>query len=109
MKNKLRITNMIFSGRMPFKRKLKTEEGDKLVFRFNWQWINEEISPIISKRMKIRKIKKLNVHGKIKQPYVSIWCSGAINIVGVVNRKEANQVYDLVIKDLKKISRTLLK
>jgi len=103
MKNNLKISNIVFTGRLPFKRKLKREEIDKLIIKFNWFYINEEISPILSKKIKIREKREFSVQRKEKQPHVSIWSSGAINIVGVVSRKEANQVYDLVIKDLKKV------
>ena len=109
MKNNLRISNIVFTGRMPFKRKLKVSEGNKLIYNLNWRWINEEVSPILVRKVKIRKNIKKSVHGKEKQPYVSIWCSGAINIVGVVSRKEANEVYDIVINDLKKSCKGVFK
>ncbi len=94
---------MVFTGKMPFKRKLKLEEINKLIFRWNWMSVNEDISPMISKKIKIRDKIKLSVHKKEKQPYVSVWNSGSINIVGVVSRKEANQVYDIVVKEIKRV------
>jgi len=106
---KLRISNMVFTGKMPFKRKLKINEGNELIKKYNWFLVNEENSPILSKRIKLREKIELSVHNKEKQPYVSIWYSGAINIVGVISRKEANQVYNIVIKELKKVSKGLLR
>lgn len=107
--NNLRISNIVFTGKMPFTYKLKHEEVKRLILEAGYFGVNEEISPIFSKRVKIRDKIKLSVQGKEKQPYVSIWTSGAINIVGVINRKEANQVYDIVLKDIKKYCKRVLK
>ena len=109
MKNNLRITNMVFTGKLPFKHKLREIEKHRLVMKADFMVVNEEISPILSKRVRIRKKIEVSVHGKEKQPYVSIWSSGAINIVGVRSRPEANKVYDLVLKDIKKLSPRVLK
>lgn len=109
MKNNLRISNMIMTGKMPFKKKLNEIEVTRLINNCDWMLINEEISPILSKTMPIRKYPKLSVHGKIKQPYVSIWTSGSINILGIINKEEGNKVYDLVMNDLKKYCKRVLK
>ncbi len=81
--NNLRITNMIFTGRIWKGKKLNEEEVKRLIFRgsLNWVMINEDVSPIISAHID-RPKKDLNVHRKQKSFYVSIWTSGAINIVG---------------------------
>ncbi len=100
---KLYISNMVVTGKILLNKLISVEEGNKLISNFGWMWINEEYSPIISKTIQLRKEKKLSVHKKIKQPYVSIWTSGAINIVGVVSMKEAKQIYEIVLKDLKKV------
>ncbi|MFQ5531664.1 MAG: hypothetical protein ACE5ES_03560, partial [Candidatus Nanoarchaeia archaeon] len=63
-------------------------------------------SPILQKR--IFKEGK-SVHHKQKCICVSLWTSGAINIVGAVSRKEGNQGYDLAVNDLKKVCRSVLK
>lgn len=102
MENNLKVSNMVFTGRLPFKRKLKTEETHKLVTNFDYFCVNEECSPIFGKRIKIREKISYSVHHKEKQPYVSIWCSGAIIITGVVSKNEANKIYDIVISELKK-------
>lgn len=103
IKNNLKISNMVLTGRIPIEGKISNEEANKMIQRFNWMCLNEENSPILSKRIVLREKIKFSVHGKEKQPYVSIWHSGAINIVGVLSRKEANKVYEIVINELKKI------
>jgi len=106
---KLYISNMVVTGKISLNRLISVEEGNKLINNFGWMWINEERSPILSKTIQLRKEQVLSVHKKIKQPYVSIWTSGAINIVGVKSMKEAKQVYEIVLKDLKKICPKKLK
>lgn len=108
MKNNLRISNMVFTGKMPFKRKLREIETERLTMKAEYIVINEETSPIFMKKMHIRKNPKLSVHKTIKQPCAFIWTSGSINITGLLNRKEADQVYDLVMKDIKKYCKRVL-
>ena len=108
MKNNLRISNIVFTGKMPFKKKYNEEEKKRLCERAGYIVVNEENSPILSKSVPIRNKEELSVHGKVKQPYVSIWFSGAINIVGVISVKEANKVYEIVMKDIKKYCRRVL-
>ena len=109
MKNNLRISNMIFTGRIWEGVKLNEAEVKRLIFKgtLNWMMINEDVSPIISAHID-RPKKELSVHRKQKCFYVSIWTSGAINIVGVRSRKEANEVYDKVFKDIKKCCKRVL-
>ncbi len=99
---------MIVSGRIPVKRRFKIVEVDKLINRLNW-FSPREDQIMFSKQFKYRKKVELNVHKKQKNPYVTVWYSGAIVIVGLRNRKEANDIYDLVIKDLKQICPSILK
>lgn len=108
-KNNLRISNIIFSGRIWEGVKLNQKEVKRLIFKgdLNWMMINEDISPIISAHIP-RPKKEISVHGTKKCFYVSIWTSGAINIVGVRSRKEADHVYNLVLKDIKKICKRVL-
>ena len=94
---------MVVTGKIGLNKLISVEEGNKLINNFGWMWINEECSPIIAKTIQLRKENNLSTHHKIKQPYVSIWTSGAINIVGVVSMKEAKQVYNLVLNDLKRV------
>ena len=106
---KLYISNMVVTGKIKLNKLISTEQGNTLMRKFGWMWINEECSPILSKTIQLRKDNKMSIHHKIKQPYVSIWTSGAINIVGVTSMKEAKKVYDLVLKDLKKVCPAKLK
>jgi len=107
MKNNLKVSNMIMSGRIPVKRKFKIEEVNKLINRLNW-FLPREDNIMFSKQFKYRKKVELNVHKQQKNPYVSIWYSGAIVIVGLRSKKEGNEIYDLVIKDLKQICPSIL-
>ena len=112
MENNLKISNIVMSGRIPLKReRISVKDFDLLIEKHNWMDISlgENYGSRFSKKFYIRKKKELSVHGKEKQPYVTIFALGGIIIVGLRNRKEANQVYDLVINDLKKVSRNLLK
>ncbi len=101
MKNNLKIVNMVLTTRLPFSRKLNIKDIKKLINKFGYMGVNEECSPIYCKRVKIREKIELSIHKKEKQPYVSLWCSGALIIVGVRSKKEASQVYDIVINELK--------
>lgn len=68
IKNNLRISNMVMTGRMPFRRKLSLEEYNRFIERFNWISVNDECSPILSKRVPIRNKIEKSIHGKEKQP-----------------------------------------
>jgi len=108
-KNNLRISNMVFTGKLPFVKKFNEAERERLINKADFMIVNEENSPILSKRIPLRKNPKLSVHNKEKQPYVSIWYTGAINIVGVISRKEADEVYEIVLKDIKRVCRRVLR
>lgn len=101
MKQKLKISNIVFSGRMPFFHKIREMELINLIIKsnLNWQLINEEMSPII--RRFVEK-EGLSNAGRKKNAHISIWTSGAIVITGVTSRKEAMEYYNETIKDLKK-------
>jgi len=101
MKNNLKIVNMIVSGKIPLKKRMTTKDQSNIIMKCDWFSPRENMT-MISKQFDYRKKKMLNVHKKQKNPYVTVWCSGAIVIVGLKNRKEANDIHDLVIKDLKK-------
>ncbi len=104
MKNNLRISNMIFTGRIWEGVKLNPKEVRRLIQngKLDWMIVNEEISPMISAHIP-RPKKEIGVRGKLKCFYVTIWTSGFINIVGVRSRKEADFVYSKVLRDLKKL------
>jgi len=107
MKNNLRVSNMVMTGRIPFKRKLKLDETNKLIQRLNWIIINEECSPILQKKI-LRGETKLSVHHKEKGMLLCLWASGAVNITGIITRKEGNKGYEKIISDLRKVTRGLL-
>ena len=97
---KLRVVNVICTGRLPFK-KLDFHKIMEKSF-MDWNLVNEEMSPILSVRFK-RKDGKKNVHHKKKCICVSIWTSNAINIVGLRSLQEGNKYYDKILKELNRI------
>ena len=93
---------MIVSGKIPIKKRFTIKQVDKLILDCGWFLPREKII-MFSKQFNYWKTGILNVHKKQKNPYVTVWFSGAIVIVGLKSKKEANDIYDLVIKDLNKI------
>ena len=100
-KENLRISNVVCTGKLPFNKKINFA---KIVKKSNFDWVivNEEICPILQVFF-LRKEKDLNVHIKRKRICISIWYSGAVNIVGVLSLAEAQKYYDKVTIEIKKI------
>ncbi len=97
MKSNLRITNVVCSGKLPFRvdfKKIIQQNKSKYVI------VNEDMSPILQRRF-LRKIDDRNVHKKRKGICVSIWSSSAINIVGALSLEEAQKCYDKVVNEIK--------
>lgn len=109
MKNNLRISNIVLTGKLPFKKKLNETEVNRLILKGEWIAINEDNSLILMKRFPVRKKKELSVHNKIKGVTGFIWTTGSINITGAISREEGNKVYDLTMADLKKYCKRVLK
>ena len=111
-KNNLKIANIVMSGRIPLrKERISVKIFDDLIEKCDWMEVSfgENFSPRFSKKFHIRKTKEISVRHKVKQPYVTMFALGGIIIVGLKSKEEGNIVYDLVIKDLKKVSRSVLK
>ena len=108
MIKELKISNIVFSGRMPFKKRLSEENVNALLLKseLKWQLINEECSPIIRRFVEKN---NLTIHGKKGNSHISIWVSGATIITGVTSRKEAETHYLETIKDIKKLCKGVLK
>ena len=104
----LKISNIVFSGRMPFKHKLNYKEVSKLILnsKLNWSLINEEISPIIRRYVEKENI---TVHKKKGNAHISLWTSGAIVITGVTTTEEAIRFYKETLKDINKFCKRVLK
>lgn len=105
MKNNLKISNIVMSGRIPIlKERISMKQFDKLITKCDWMEVSmgENYSSRFSKRFPRNK-KEISVRLKVKGPYVTIFALGGIIIVGLKSKKEANEIYDLVIKDLKKV------
>lgn len=111
MKNNLKISNIVMSGKIPLKRRISTEEFTRLIQKFNWMEVSmgENYGARFSKHFDIRKKPEISVHNTVKQPYCTIFAPGGIIIVGLQNKKEADTIYDQVVKELKAVSRDLLK
>ncbi len=112
MKNNLKISNIVMSGRLLLrKERISVAQFDLLIERCDWfdVSIGENYGSRFSKKFLIRKKKEMSVHHKEKGPYVTIFALGGIIIVGLKSKEEANKVYDLVIKDIKKVSSKILK
>ncbi len=106
MKNNLKISNIVMSGRLPIKKeRISVKQFDNLILNHCWMEVSmgESYGARFSKKFLIRKKKEMSVHHKEKGPYVTIFALGGIIIVGLKSKKEADKVYDLVIKDLKKV------
>jgi hypothetical protein len=105
MKNNLKVSNLVMSGRIPLKRRISVKDFDLLIKKFNWMEISmgENYGARFSKKFYIRDKKEMSVHHKEKQPYCTIFSPGGIIIVGLRTKKEADIVYNLVLEDLKKV------
>ena len=111
MKKNLKVTNICMSGRIPLNRKISVKDYQKLINKCDWEEIvfGENFAYRYSKKYDIREKKGISVHNKVKMPYVTLFHLGGIIIVGLISKKEGHEVYDLVLKDLKKVSKNLLK
>ncbi len=105
---KLKVSNIVMTGKLPIKRKLKVSEIDRLITKAGYFAINEESSLILQKKIPI-KTYGLSVQRKQKGWSIFIWASGAINIVGLQKIKEGKEAYNIALKDLKKYCRGVLK
>jgi len=105
---KLKIINIVLNGKLPFKHKLKEDEVKKLINKgeMGWQVINEENFPILQAHIEKE---GMTVRRRKRNACVSIWTTGAINIVGVQEVKEGNKFYDLILKEIKKLCPRVLK
>jgi len=108
MINPLRISNIVLTGKMSFKHKLREKEVSRLIHRgkFNWMVINEEVSPIIQAHIEKEGI---SVQKSKKNACISIWTSGAINIVGIQSIEEGEKIYLKVLSEIKKHCGRVLK
>ena len=111
MKNNLKVVNIVMTGKIPINRTLSVKDYDNLINKFNWFEVSrgENLASRFSKRFNIRKTKEISVCHKEKQPYVTLFHLGGIIMVGLKTKKEGHQIYDLVIKELKKVCPKKLK
>lgn len=112
MKNNLKIANIVMSGRIPLKKeRIGIKDFILLINKCDWMdmSLGENYGSRFSKKFYIRKQKEMSVRNKEKQPYVTLFNLGGIIIVGLRSKKEGDEVYDLVIKDIKKCCPKILK
>ena len=93
----LRVANILMSGKLPFSRKINHNEMNKLIETGNWFLINEEISPMLQKRIESQ---ELNVRGKKKNICVLLWTNGVISISGIKKKKQGEELYQSVLSEL---------
>jgi len=108
MKRPIKISNMVVTCKMPFKHKLKEKEVRRFInlSRFIWNVINEETSPIIMAHIEKPGI---TVHHTNKNACISLWTSGSMNITGIQSLKEAEDLYDKILKEIKKLCPRIMK
>ena len=101
MENNLRITNVVCTGKFPFKLKYP-EDWSKIINKSKYycQIVNENVCPIL--QFKFEK-DTITVNKKKGFAVVSIWSSGSTNIVGVLSLEEAQKYYDMVVTEIKRI------
>ena len=112
MKHNLKIKNIVMSGRIPLNvKRISVDVFNELIMKHGWMdmSLGENYGSRFSKKFFIRNKKEMSVHHKEKAPYVTIFALGGIIIVGLKNKKEADVIYNLVIKDIKKVSKGLIK
>ena len=101
MKNRLRISNLIATGRLPTNNKINF---DNIIKNSKYLWAiptPENSTPICSVRF--NRGDGMNVNKKKKTIYISLWTSGAINICGLKSLKEGKKYFDLIVEELQRI------
>lgn len=99
---KLKITNMVMNGKIPFERNLKFNEIDKILEEgsLNWSIVNQESSPMLIARIDLDGFNKMN---KQRIATITLWHSGSFNLAGVNKRKEARECCQKILKELNKL------
>lgn len=108
MEDNLKVVNMMVSGKIPLTSKMKFEEIDKLIEKGNLKWRmgDDEKRPILS--FNIEK-EGLNSHGENRIAHISMWPTGNISITGITKEEEADEIYNEVLKEIKKICPRVMK
>ena len=99
--NKLRITNIIMTGKLPIVNRLNFKN---IIQNSKYVWFiptPETCTQVCS--TKFLREDGVNVAKHRKCVYISLWASGSINLVGLKSFKEGYKYYDLILKELKRI------
>lgn len=101
MKNNLKISSMILNGKINLKRHLNESQIGDLIKRGELRWYDIQQKPMsISAELEGQGV---NSHGKKNKVFVSLWPTGSITITGVKKQKEAEEIYQKVLKEIKDI------
>ena len=101
MVNEIKVTNMIMSGKLPFK-KINYE---KIISESDLKWFipcNENQVQMISTQFKKKNEKTRR--NKQRCVYITVWNSGAINITGLTSIEEGEKYFKIIKKEIKKIN-----
>ena len=96
----LRVSNVVMTGKIPIDHKFNF--ADFITGLDGWFIINEELSPIAQKQYERHDgTTSRRYHNRRKcRISVSIWPSGAINIVGLRTTQEGEETLKKVINEL---------
>jgi len=97
----MNVSNIVMTGKFPLKHKL--DLGDFIKNLQGWFVINEETSPIIQKRFERTDgttSRRTHRKGCVT---VSVWPSGAINIVGLRSVREGNETLNKVTGEIREL------
>jgi len=100
----LKVTNMVITGKFPFKRKLNETEVNNLINE-GWIILREEISPILQKRVETARV---NSRKNKRNMCILVNMNGSFSIMGITNRKQGDKMYNLTLSDLKKYVKKVL-
>ncbi len=100
---KIKVSNMVINGKIPFERYLCLDEINKLIMEGNYGWavINQETSPMLIARFELD---GMNKQKKPRQATITMWHSGSFNLAGTNSLKEAKDCVERVIEELIKFT-----
>ena len=82
------------SGRLPLKKRLSSEDVERLIMKGDWMSINEK-APCLKRYVELE--------DSSRNICVLLQVSGGMNITGLKKIVEGGRVYDLVFKEIHKL------
>jgi hypothetical protein len=103
----MRISNIVLTGKLPLKRKLNYNEILRFIDKgkLDWNLIDEERTPRL--QTIIAKDEYSN-SGKQKKACITIWFPNTINMTGIKSVQEAEEYFDEVLGEFKRIVRSVV-